>query len=45
MLGKAGPGLNAGRVVTVLFMAPLRFLQAGRFDPTTGCEGEHAQVV
>jgi len=25
MLGKAGPGLNASRVVTVLFMAPLRF--------------------
>lgn len=45
MLGKVGPGLNAGRVVTFLFMAPLRFLEAARFDPTTGCEGEHAQVV
>ncbi len=45
MLGKPGPGLNAGRVVTVLFVVPLRFSEAARFDPTTDCEGEHAQVV
>ncbi len=39
MLGKPGPGLNAGRVVTVLFVVPLRFSEAARFDPTTDCEG------